>query len=280
MNPKKREVKYRIYWFLGAFFCACLYFSGIFFVYTFYRKRLLKQFRTIVLMYHRIRDDGIDPDISVSIRRFDQQMAYLKENFNVVSLEKLLDNVSKNGKLTMDTAAITFDDGFKDNCSNAYPILKRHKVPATIFLVSHFVGKREDMLNPDEIRTMTTENIDFGSHTATHKILSELSIEEATKEILGSKMTIENILNDKVRFFAYPKGKATDFNHQIKTVVENSGYLAAFSTENGGIDRHSDWYELKRVGMRNYPMFVFKLRISGLLESSCIHFFRKLLGIT
>lgn len=231
-------------------------------------------------MYHRIRDDEIDPDISVSTKRFDQQMGYLRENFNVMSLDKLLDNVAKNGEREMDTVAITFDDGFKDNYSNAYPILKRHKLPATIFLVSHFIGKRQDMLNPDDLRTMSIDHIDFGSHTATHRILSEVGIEEAAKEILDSKTAIENMLDYKVRFFAYPKGKAADFNNQVKTIVESSGYRAAFSTENGAIDRHSDSYELKRVGMRNYPMFVFKLRVSGLLEARCIRFFRKLLGIT
>jgi peptidoglycan/xylan/chitin deacetylase (PgdA/CDA1 family) len=280
MRVHKEEMKYRIFWLIGAGLCAILYFSGIFWTYEFFRKRILKRYRTIVLTYHRIRDDGKDSDISVSTKNFKKQMQYLTKNFNVISLNTLLNNIENRADIPVDNVAITFDDGFKDNYLNAYPILKRYKLPATIFLISQLAGVREDMLDSDEIKIMKNDNIDFGSHTATHQTLSDTDIETATQEIFNSKVEIENMLDEEIHFFAYPKGKRKHFDNQIKQQVEASGYKAAFATENGEITSDCDLFELKRIGMRNFPFFVFQLRVSGLFESRLVFFIRSLLRLT
>lgn len=280
MSKKIEEIKYRIFWLIGLVLSSILYFSGIVRFYNFFRKGVLKRYRTIILTYHRIRDDGKDSDISVSPGKFENQMAYLKKHFNVISLNTLIKNIEKKIDILMDNVTVTFDDGYKDNYLNAYPILKKFKLPATIFLVSKFVGNRKEILNIDEIKLMKKDGIDFGSHTVTHRVLTEIDINIAAEEIFHSKVDLENLINEKIQFFTYPRGKKNHFNKKVKALVEKSGYKAAFTTENGEIDNRSDLFELKRLGMRNYPLFVFKVRVSGIFESRFFYLVRNFLKLT
>ena len=280
MLEQVEEIKYKSLWLIGIALSCTLYFTGIVAFYIYYRKRVLKRYRTIILTYHRIRDDGKDSHISVSTKSFESQMAYLKENFNVISLDTVIDNIGTKTDILIDNVAITFDDGYKDNFLNAYPILRKHRLPATIFLISKQVGKKEEILNIDEINIMKRDGIDFGSHTRTHKTLTEIDINTATEEIHNSKTEMERLLNEKIDIFAYPRGKKAHFNEDIKARVKRSGYKAAFTTENGEIANKADLFELKRIGIRNCPLFVFKARVSGIFESRLVSFIRKVLRLT
>jgi peptidoglycan/xylan/chitin deacetylase (PgdA/CDA1 family) len=261
-------------WFVFIGLSFLLYFSGIVEFYVFFRKKVLKRFRTIIILYHEISDEA-QSKYSVSIENFKNQMGYIKKHFNTISLNSLINNEDTSHTL-MDTVAITFDDGHKDNFLNAHPVLKKYKLQATIFLISRFIGSRDDILDVEEIKTMEKDGIDFGSHTLTHKVLSEIDGNEATKEINNSKAELENILGKKIQFFAYPYGKKRHFNEYIKTQVKNAGYKAAFTTENGEIDGKSDLFELKRTCIKNFPLFVFKVSVSGIFESKFIYPIRKL----
>ena len=280
MLEQVEEIKYKSLWLVGTVLSSILYFSGIVGFYVLFRKKVLKRYKTIILTYHRIRDDGKDSHISVSTKNFENQMVYLKECVNIISLNTLIDNIGKEADILMDNVAITFDDGYKDNFLNAYPILRKHRLPATIFLVSKLVGKSEEILNVDDIKLMKSDGIDFGSHTRTHKTLTEIDINTATEEIHNSKTELKRLLNEKIDIFAYPRGKRAHFNEDIKAQVKRSGYKAAFTTENGEIDNKADLFELKRIGIRNCPFFVFKTRVSGIFESRLFYAARKVLKLT
>lgn len=273
------EVKYRFLWRIGVLVSMLLYFSGVTYIYVFYRKVLLKNYRSIVLTYHRVRDDDKYSDISVKTTSFNRQLKYLKKHFQVIPLRKNVSFLQEKGNRTNDQVSISFDDGFQDNFSNALPILKRHHFPATIFLVSDLVGKSNDMLNIDQIKTMQSSQIDFGSHTVNHSILSHLKENEIVDEVLRSKQDLEEILHTEVFLFAYPKGKRRHYNETAKAELEKAGYLAAFTTENGPLSKADDLYELKRIGIRECPFFVFKARVSGIYESRPFLFFRNLLKL-
>jgi len=268
--------KYAMFWIAGAFISFLLYYSGITACYIYFRKRAAKRPRSIVITYHRINDDDDDPYISVSTLNFRRQMEYLKRDFEVVSLNTMISGKGPAGK---DRVSITFDDGYKDNYLNAYPILKESGLPATIFISTGAIGS-EKRLSADEIRKMKDDGIDFGSHTVTHPVLSKISIEQAAAEILDSKKSLEGLLNEKVGYFAYPFGKKAHFNGQITDIIRNAGYKAAFTTENGEVTDTSEPFSLARVGIRNCPLFVFKARISGIFESRPFTFVRQLLGVT
>jgi len=129
----KRTVRWLIAW--------IAYYSGLLTIW----RRIIGDRGPIMLAYHRVLDDGngegdlSPPGTVVSLRAFREQMEYLKRNYDVVSLEELLRR-KKEGRAIGHVAAVTFDDGWRDVYSNAYPILLKYGIPATVFLVTQYVG--------------------------------------------------------------------------------------------------------------------------------------------
>jgi peptidoglycan/xylan/chitin deacetylase (PgdA/CDA1 family) len=126
------------------------------------KRRFLKvqnQFRpkSFILLYHRITDLEIDPwDLAVSTDNFEEQLIALKEAYNVISLNELIED-KKNRKLKERSIAITFDDGYKDNYTAAYPILIKHQVPATFFISSAYIESQNEFWWDKLIRFVLTD---------------------------------------------------------------------------------------------------------------------------
>src|SRR5215203_1242979 len=98
----------------------------------------------LVLLYHRVTRLETDPQwLSVPPERFDEQVEMLVRNWHVLSLPRLLGTLHE-GTLPKRSVVITFDDGYADNLFEAKPILERHGLPATVFVASGFVGRREE----------------------------------------------------------------------------------------------------------------------------------------
>ncbi len=99
--------------------------------------------RLTVLAHHRVTDDGTRPDfpyyqpnISAAPAQFVEQLAFIAANFNVISLDDLVEHVVGGKALPERPLLITFDDGYLDNYQHAYPALKQHGFPAVIFLMT------------------------------------------------------------------------------------------------------------------------------------------------
>ena len=112
--------------------------------YMFFRKKIFGR-HIVVFVYHRVHPaKGNARVANICPEEFEKQIRYLKENFDIYSIEKLV-NVLKNNQIDNEgiknIAVVTFDDGYKDNYVYAYPILKKYKIPASIFLITDYVGK-------------------------------------------------------------------------------------------------------------------------------------------
>ncbi|MCK4818885.1 polysaccharide deacetylase family protein, partial [bacterium] len=98
----------------------------------------------IVLLYHRVAVDPIDSQLlAVLPENFEAHLKELAENYTVLPLHQLLEEAGK-GQLQPDTLAITFDDGYLDNLTNAVPLLEKYGLHATIFVVSGMVGSQSE----------------------------------------------------------------------------------------------------------------------------------------
>jgi peptidoglycan/xylan/chitin deacetylase (PgdA/CDA1 family) len=136
---------------------------------------------------------------------------------------------------------VTLDDGYEDNFQHAYPVLRRHGIPATIFLVSDAVGRRNDwtrkgvlagrpMMSWEQIRAMRGDGIDFGAHSRTHPRLTELGAEAAAAEVAGSGTDIERALGSPVSAFAYPYGL---HDETTRNLAREAGYAAGCTVDPG-----------------------------------------------
>lgn len=212
-----------------------------------------------ILMYHRVNDALAPSDLSVSLRKFEEQMRYLKRFCQVVRLEDLLDTYANKRELPRrrkPQVIITLDDGYRDNYLNAFPVLKKLGLPATIFLATGFIGKDKkigryqhmpspDMLSWQEVETMR-DNVTFCPHTENHPHLPELSPVEQKEEIRKSMDALAAHLSAErtPKIFAYPYGQ---HNESTLKILHELGIKVALTTQRGLNTGHEDPLLLKRV---------------------------------
>ena len=214
--------------------------------------------RFTILMYHIIDTPQTQAEAKYACppELFEQHLQYLKNSIHtVVSLTDIEEHLSTGKALPRDAVALTLDDGFQDNYTKAFPLLKKHGIPATIFLASGVVGGTNNwmkgrgfperkMLNWDQIREMNNHQISFGAHTVTHPKLPELNDASAEQEITQSKIAIEENLGQPCKHFAYPYGL---FNDRTPAIVKQYGFTLACSTRSGFNNPARDPYILHRI---------------------------------
>jgi peptidoglycan/xylan/chitin deacetylase (PgdA/CDA1 family) len=208
-------------------------------------------------MYHSVGDDGLF--FSVTLSEFYKQMQYLKINgYQVLSSDNFLDFFKK-GNFPPKSVLITFDDGYTNNYTEVYPILKKFNIPATIFLITGLIGKERKLRNEKNLAMMDWSQIaessgiiDFQPHTVNHAKLPGISIDLAEEEISKSKKEIEEKLQKECRLFAYPSGS---LNEDIVKLVKKNNFSAAFSVRPGFVKTGDDPFSLKRNSVDSKTTF-------------------------
>jgi len=131
---------FRVKEWLKYIICFVLYYSGIVaLIRKFQRRR--KTFR--ILVYHRVSDSPEGSAPSISIKRFKQHLKYLKRHYRILSLNQIAESLRRDKEIAPASVAITFDDGYRDIFTNAYPIIKELNVPVTVFLTSDCMGNNK-----------------------------------------------------------------------------------------------------------------------------------------
>ena len=192
-----------------------------------------------ILTYHNFtKDEG--SSYSINIIEFEKQMNYLAtHNYSVISLSELLKGL-KNGQLPPKPVVITIDDGFKSTFTLAYPVLKKYNFPATLFIYTDFIERNSNSLTWGEIKEMTENNLEIGSHTLSHCNLLQYKENEnyenylarIKKEIFLSKEILEIKIGGKVKFFAYPYGVYSPTIINLVIQADYEGILNANSMNN------------------------------------------------
>jgi peptidoglycan/xylan/chitin deacetylase (PgdA/CDA1 family) len=118
------------------------------------------------------------------------------------------------------------------------------------------------MLAWDEVEAMSRQGVTFGSHTATHPILSRLSVPRQVEEVVRSKEAIERHTGRPVRSFAYPNGRAQDFGPETKDALRAAGYAYAVTTIFGLNGPGDDVFELRRGQPWDWHLPTFALKLS------------------
>jgi peptidoglycan/xylan/chitin deacetylase (PgdA/CDA1 family) len=214
-------------------------------------------------MYHGI-SDNVDSSRSPYYRTvttpsvFASHVHYLKQHgYQVVALSQAvarLGSLSQASQANDRAVVITFDDGLRNFYTSAYPILSGAGMVATVFLVSGclngtFLGG-EECLRIAEIKELSRQGIEFGSHSETHSHLYDLAPCEVERELTASKATIQETLGKEVTLFSYPfrfPEHEAKFTHFFRRALVEAGYQAGVTTVIGRAGPDDDVLFLPRI---------------------------------
>jgi peptidoglycan/xylan/chitin deacetylase (PgdA/CDA1 family) len=208
-------------------------------------------------MYHkvdRILPGTRYPGNHVLPEAFEEQLAELKRwNYESITLDRWIAYKEKRAELPRRPIIITFDDGYRSTYHTAWPMLRRYGFGATVFLVAGLIGKtnawdvderQEPLLNESEILEMHSAGINFGSHTQSHRALTKIPLEEAARELAGSRKMLESLLDRPVTALCYPFAKQ---NRAVRGLARTAGYDAAVIGRGGTNRLWTDQYALRRI---------------------------------
>lgn len=192
-----------------------------------------------ILCYHAIDPDWRSP-LSVPPNEFEPQAAWLARHRRILGVEEAAARLARSGRLERGRAALTFDDGFGSVFRHAFPVLMRHRLPATVFLVARTLtpeGSPVDWvddppswpvqaLTVDEVREMQRAGIGFGSHSYAHHDLTTLSEDECERDLRGSRELLEDLLEARVTLLAYPRGL---HDERVRRASARAGFAYALT---------------------------------------------------
>lgn len=227
--------------------------------------------RVPIITYHSIDDSG--SVVSTSPAAFQRQMKYLSNaGYTSLPLRELVSSLKEGRTLPSKPVVLTFDDGFKNFYTHAFPVLSEYGFSATVFLVTDFCGRhndwdgnppklpRSELLSWPEIKVLNDAGIEFGSHTKTHPDLTKLTPAEAEAEIVESKAAIDDALSSETVTFAYPFGRHNAFIRGLAA----SNFDASCSVELGKVTLRSDFSSLERID----AYYLTKQRLLEMLPSA------------
>ncbi len=196
-----------------------------------------------ILAYHRVGRFKNDHVPTVSVQAFEAQLHWLRRwRVRVAPFEALAETLAAGRSIERGVTAITFDDGYEETYTNAWPLLKRFGFPSTVFVTPGEVGL-PGFATWTQVREMAVDGVTIGNHTMHHTYLPLAKDEALTEELVDSKRIIEEQTGRPVRLMSYPIGGYTP---RAQEIVRGAGYLAACTT-NRGQRRGMDLFAIRRI---------------------------------
>jgi peptidoglycan/xylan/chitin deacetylase (PgdA/CDA1 family) len=209
-------------------------------------------FDSTVLIYHRFGENEY-PTTNVGVERFREQMAYLAaNNFQVIPLVDLITALRKKKTLPEKSVVITIDDGYKSVYRQAWPILKSHGYPFTVFINAKIIDSGfSNYMNWDEVRELHENGIDIQDHSYAHNRLADRprGMNESDyrnwirDDLSKNSKTISGKLGVKPGFLAIPYG---EYNQQVMGVARQLGYEAILTQDPGSVSEATDPHLIPR----------------------------------
>jgi peptidoglycan/xylan/chitin deacetylase (PgdA/CDA1 family) len=202
-----------------------------------------------ILMYHHIGDLPIDATElqttwTVTPKNFDAQMQWLaRSGFRSISMAQLVAHLKNRQPLPTKPIIISFDDGWEEQFSTAFPIMTRYGLSGTFFVYTQPLDHTEFMTWA-QVQELAAGGMDIQSHSITHPHLRTLTSDVAFKEIADSKAVLEKRLGKPVVAFCYPFG---EYSNAIIEMVKRARYESAVTLASGYRQRADELYALHRI---------------------------------
>lgn len=211
-----------------------------------------------ILMYHYISAAPATttlPGLYLDPAIFESQLQEItKAGYQTVFMSEMANDIISGASATK-TVALTFDDGYEDFYTNAFPLLKKYNLKGTFYVIVNALDK-PGYVTKGQLQEMAASGlVEIGSHTFNHPDLRLKKEAAAIFEIKGSKSELEKIIGQSVKTFAYPYGY---YNYQILEIMKHSGYLGALSVIPGTNHKTDNHWLITRLrpGNRSGEEFV------------------------
>ena len=192
-------------------------------------------------MYHRFEENKY-PSTNIKINDFLKQLKMIKKEkidfINPKNFMSDLENKKETRKLLL-----TIDDAFLSFYENAWPILKKNKIPFILFVSTREIGNYGYMTWKQIKEISKYSFVEIGNHSHSHEYLIDEKLSTIKKDLLTSKNLFKSKLKKDTIFFSYPFG---EYSLQFKNLVKELGFKFAFGQHSGAIGKYEDHYELPR----------------------------------
>ena len=203
-----------------------------------------------VLMYHRVDDDRY-PSTSISRELFEEHIQYLVEKkINVLPITELTKYLKKEISLTDKTVFITIDDAYKSFFQNGFPILRKNKLPFSIFVSANYVSNEDDsdFMSWSMLKEVSENDGLILNHSKSHKSLLGVDTQTLQKEILQNQIEIEKKIGTQPKIFSYPYGESSK---RIEEIIKILNYEIAFSQHSAPINLNQNKFRLPRYALND-----------------------------
>ena len=261
MDPLNKKIRFAITSLIFIFFDLFAY--DIFKIKFSYAQNITRDSATII-MYHKFGESKF-PSTNVTLNQFEEHLKLLTNgNYNVISLNEIVNTLKQGKSLPDRTVAITIDDAYLSVYNEAWPRLKELGLPFTIFVATDPIDRNyKSYMSWDQLRELQKNGVSIGSQTASHPHMHLLTKSEAEMEIKKSNNKFLQELGIRPEIFAYPYG---EYNNEIVDVIKNSGFEAAFGQNSGILHSNDDFFKLPRFAFNEIYGSVerMKLAVDGL----------------
>jgi len=198
--------------------------------------------------------------MAVTPSAFAEQSEWLARRRTILPLSEVIGRLDRKGRPPRGVSVLTFDDGFVSLYDHALPLLRRHQLPATVFLVAQtlsLAGHPVDWVDTppehplvtltlDQVLEMQEAGIDFQSHSWAHKDLTTMDAAAVLRDLTDSRELLEDLLRRPVRHLAYPRGR---HNTRVREAARKAGYSHAYALPEQREDPGP--FALPRVGVHH-----------------------------
>lgn len=230
---------------------------------TGYRRRVLRELvhegrvPIVVPVFHRVADDRAN-DWTTSRSEFREAIAWLQENFDLISLEEVQRRIAS-GRNDRPSVSITFDDGYAVNCDYALPLLVDNAIPCTYFVSSgpvlertsfehdRAMGNHFDPNTVAQLRELAEAGIEIGAHTRTHVDLGRVcDADRLIDELVTARDDLQDALGQPIRYFAFPFGMHANLSTAAFQLAREVGYTGVCSAYGGYNAPGDDAFHIQR----------------------------------
>lgn len=210
-----------------------------------------------ILMLHRVTEESAtnmtSRHMAISTSDLEKLVkGYQQRGWRFVSMDEVVNHAPFNSHHSP-FVCLTFDDGYLDTYSTAYPLLSSMEIPFCVYMTRDFYRGTATPQWDNGARMMNIEHLlefshnplcTIGAHTCSHPRLSRLKPDEMQCEIKDSKNDLEQLLGKEIRHFAYPHG---DYNQDTVNIVKELGFASAVTTSGRYVRNDSQLLELDRL---------------------------------